>query len=68
MTSPGKDEFIRLVREAAGLDLSRLKLSSPASDYVKLNAAAAFAVSLAHERRHMWQARNVGEELETAGD
>lgn len=44
---------------AAGLDLGRLKLGSPASGLLRLSLAEAFAVLTAHDRRHLWQAREV---------
>jgi hypothetical protein len=48
----------RLVR-AEGLDLRRLKTPSPVSRYVKLSLGKAFEGVAAHQRRHLWQARQV---------
>ena len=46
-----------LMREADGLDLRRLKLSSPAAKFIRLNAGDAFAVNAVHAARHMGQVR-----------
>lgn len=46
-----------LMREADGLDLRRLKLSSPAARVIRLNAGDAFAVLAMHTARHMGQVR-----------
>lgn len=42
-----------------GLDLLRVKGPSPAVPLVRWSLSAMFAVTLAHERRHVWQAREV---------
>jgi len=46
-----------LMRDADGLDLLRLKLSSPAARLIRLNAGDAFAVLAVHAERHMGQVR-----------
>lgn len=46
-----------LMREADGLDLGRLKLSSPAARILRLNAGDAFAALAVHAERHMGQVR-----------
>lgn len=48
-----------LIRDAAGLDLRRIRLASPASPLVRMNVGDAFALILAHERRHLYQLRKV---------
>jgi hypothetical protein len=48
----------RLVR-AEGLDLRRLKTPSPVSRHLKLSLGKAFEIVAAHQRRHLWQARQV---------
>lgn len=52
-------EMEERIREAAGLDLRRAKVTSPASRWMKMNAGDALSLLLAHERRHLWQMRNV---------
>jgi len=54
-----RERFVAALDDAGGLDLSRIKVASPASALVRLNLAAAFAFLAAHERRHLWQARQV---------
>ena len=44
---------------AAGLDLGRVRVVSPATPLVRLSLGMAFALLPAHERRHLYQARAV---------
>lgn len=44
-----------LMREADGLDLRALKLSSPAARLIRLNAGDAFALCAVHAQRHLGQ-------------
>lgn len=46
-----------LVEQSVGLDLAGRKVPSPVSRYLRYNVCAAFHILLAHERRHLWQAR-----------
>ncbi len=55
------DRAEALVGEAAGLDLRRIRIVSPVTSLVRLNAGDAFMVVLSHERRHLWQMRRVRE-------
>ena len=52
-------QFIDRLRQANGLDLSRARVSSPAWTWLRFSLGSAFALTTAHERRHLWQARNV---------
>ena len=52
-------QFIDRLRQANGLDLARARVSSPASRWIRVPLGSAFAMMAAHERRHLWQARNV---------
>ena len=61
-------EFCRLrqlllaqVAEADGLDLAAVRTSSPAARYFTLTLGQCFAALAAHDRRHLWQARQVRE-------
>src|SRR5262249_47638113 len=47
------------LRRADGIDLERARERSPAAPFVKWSLGMMFAVTLAHERRHIWQARQV---------
>lgn len=56
-------EFMRLqdvlaqqINSAQAVDWARVKVVSPASKLIKFNLTVAFAVIIAHERRHLWQA------------
>ncbi len=52
-------QFIDRLRQASGLDLRRAKVGSPASRWIKMSLNSAFALMVAHERRHLWQAQRV---------
>ena len=52
-------QCIDRLRQANGLDLSRAKVKSPASNLVRLPLGSAFAVLVAHAERHLEQARRV---------
>ncbi len=52
-------QCIDRLRQANGLDLSRAKVKSPASNLVRLPLGSAFAVLVAHAERHLAQARRV---------
>ncbi len=54
-----RDQFAERVRRADGLDLQRAIVVSPVSRLVRLPLGAYFAFLLAHDRRHLWQARRV---------
>lgn len=56
------DRIEALIREAAGLDLRRIRLASPVSRLIRMNVGDAFALILTHERRHLYQLRKVTEE------
>ena len=52
-------QFIDRLRQANGLDLSRARVRSPAVKWLRLPLGSGFELMVAHERRHLWQARNV---------
>lgn len=60
------DEYRRItnaildqIRLANGLDLKRAKTIMPAMRLLKMPLGARFAVLCAHDRRHLWAARNI---------
>ena len=53
-----QDELANRLRDADGLDLSRTKERSPIP-FVKWSLGAFFQLMLAHERRHLFQARQL---------
>ncbi len=50
-----------LVAQSAGLDLAARKVPSAISRSIRYNVYSAFRVLVAHERRHLWQARRAAE-------
>jgi hypothetical protein len=52
-------QFIDRLRQANGLDLSRARIRSPVVSWLRLQLGLGFALMVAHERRHLLQARNV---------
>lgn len=59
-------QYIDRLRQANGLDLSRARVRSPAAGWLRIPLGSAFALTTAHERRHLWQARRVLEALQSA--
>lgn len=57
-----QDELLSLINESSGLHLSRIKVASPVSRFFKTSLGQCFAFHAAHERRHLWQARQVRNE------
>ena len=57
-------QFVDRLRQANGLDLARARVSSPVAKWLRLPLGSGFALQLAHERRHLWQARKL---MEVAG-
>jgi hypothetical protein len=58
-----QDQFSACVEAAEGLDLRRIRVSSPAVPLLYISLGAWFEATLAHEQRHLAQARRT---LETA--
>jgi hypothetical protein len=52
-------QFVDRLRQANGVDLAKARVRSPASRWLRLPLGSAFALMAAHERRHLWQARQV---------
>jgi len=52
-------QFIDRLRQANGLDLARARVSSPTLSWLRFSLGSGFALTTAHERRHLWQAHNV---------
>jgi hypothetical protein len=53
-----QDEWIRLMKEAEGLDQARIKMGSLLSPF-RCRLCASFPWMMAHQRRHLVQAENV---------
>jgi hypothetical protein len=54
-----QDSLVARVRECDGWDLRRARVRSPWHPAIKLSLGGLLLVTLAHERRHLWQARGV---------
>jgi hypothetical protein len=52
-------QFIDRLRQANGLHLGRARVRSPVSSWLTLQLGCGFALMAAHERRHLWQARQI---------
>lgn len=62
-----QDEFAEHVAETEGLDLRRLRLSSPAIPLLRISLGAWFEATLAHERRHLKQAHRILQTIQAEG-
>jgi DinB superfamily len=62
-----QDQFLARIREANGLHLSRIKVISPVSRFLRMSLGQSFAFLAAHERRHLWQAREVKARMKAEG-
>lgn len=51
------------LRSADGLDLARIKVTSPVTRLLRLSLGQWLAGLAGHQRRHLWQARQVKTEL-----
>jgi hypothetical protein len=54
-----RDQLAERVRQADGLDLRRIRVVSPVSWFFRLPLGGYFRFVVAHDRRHLWQARQV---------
>lgn len=50
-----------LILDCDGLDINRLRLSSPVARLIRINVADAFTILVTHAERHLNQAQNVRE-------
>lgn len=52
-------QLVDRLRQASGLDLARARVASPVARWLRLPLGAGFALTAAHQRRHLWQARQL---------
>lgn len=52
-------QYVDRLRQANGLDLARARVPSPVAGWVRMPLGSGFAMMVAHERRHLAQARRV---------
>ena len=50
---------VTVLRQANGLDLGRVRVRAPMNKWVRFSLGSGFAFMAAHERRHLWQARQI---------
>jgi hypothetical protein len=54
-----QEQLSRQVEQASGLDLAHIKVPAPEAPPLRFNLQFAFAWIAAHERRHLWQAKQI---------
>src|SRR5688572_21401090 len=54
-------QYIDRLRQSNGLDLARARITSPVARWLRMPLGSAFALTIAHEQRHLAQARRVCE-------
>ena len=52
-------QYVDRLHQANGLDLARARVASPVARWIRMPLGSAFAMMLAHERRHLAQAQRV---------
>lgn len=58
-----QEEFNLRLENANGVNIARVRITSPFASFIRMSLFALFSVFPAHERRHVWQASNVRREL-----
>ena len=53
------DRLIEIIQSANGLDLAAIKVPSPVTRLLKFNLGMMFWILAAHDRRHLWQVRQI---------
>jgi len=59
------DDLLRLLEQLDGYDLGAAKVQSPFAKWLRYKLGSAIALQMAHDRRHLWQAREVVEAYRT---
>jgi hypothetical protein len=52
-------QYIDRLRQSNGLDLARVRIASPVARWLRIPLGSAFAMTIAHEQRHLAQAQRV---------
>ena len=58
-----QDQLLTTIEDSSGLDLNAIKITSPVSNRIRYNLFSCFEIIAAHQRRHLWQAERVREQL-----
>lgn len=54
-----QQRLIDAVRKAEGIDLGKVRVPSPPARLLRWSLGQCFDIALAHNRRHLWQARRI---------
>ena len=54
-----QEELARMVEKGRGVDLGKARMSSPFMKLMRFSVGAGYGILLAHNRRHIWLAREV---------
>ncbi len=57
-------QLLALMKRANGLDLAEIKLTSPLSKLIRISLGESFSIMMAHERRHILQAKRMYEMMD----
>jgi hypothetical protein len=63
-----QQRVLALVEQSVGLDLEARKVPSPVSRAIRYNVCSSFHILVAHQRRHLWQARRAAIAVRGHGD
>lgn len=55
----GHERINDLIHDADGLDLAAIKVTSVAASFIRYSLGIGFWIQTAHDRRHLWQSRQV---------
>jgi hypothetical protein len=62
-----QQELTELITTCSGLDLNKIKITSPVSNHVRYNLYSCFQIIATHQRRHLWQAEQTRDFLHSNG-
>jgi hypothetical protein len=54
-------QYVDRLRQASGLHLGKARVRSPIARWLRIPLGSAFAVMVAHQRRHLWQMRRIAD-------
>ncbi len=60
-----QDQILEVIESARGVDLGKARVALAGLPIIRLSLGQAFAFTVGHERRHLWQAREVREALQS---
>jgi hypothetical protein len=54
-----QDRLQELIVHATGVDLGRVRVTSPVTSLIRFSLGSTLAIIVGHEERHLWQARQI---------